>query len=118
MEQKLVNQKETNEKQDEQLFRLPKNIRQIGQEESRRKIYIEDYVMTMMRQLSRRASMEYQMAVLIGEIRNSGGCEYILINGAIEVKRMELNHENEFSDATWTGIYDQIKNYFQKGEKA
>ena len=104
---------QSNEKE---LFRLPKNVRQIGQVDTKIKLYVEDYVMTLFRQLARRSSMEYQMAVLLGKIKTSSNCNYIFISGAVEVHELMLTEDSEFTEETWSGIYNQIKEYFKEEE--
>lgn len=104
---------QSNEKE---LFRLPKNVRQIGQVDTKIKLYVEDYVMTLFRQLARRSSMEYQMAVLLGKIKTSSNCNYIFISGAVEVHELMLTEDSEFTEDTWSGIYNQIKEYFKEEE--
>lgn len=101
---------------EKELFRLPKNVRQIGQADTQLKLYVEDYVMTLFRQLARRSSMEYQMAVLLGNVKTSSNCSYIFINGAVEVHELMLTEDSEFTEETWSGIYSQIKEYFKEEE--
>ena len=46
---------------------LPKNIRQIGMPEGNKRIYIEDYVMTYLKQLANPNSTFARGAILVGE---------------------------------------------------
>lgn len=88
---------------------LPKNIRQIGDEESNKKIYIEDTVYSFIRQRPlREETIRY--GVLLGEIRYGNGNAYIFANGAIEVKNAT---SLEFTDDIWTSIYEEIRRYFE-----
>lgn len=96
----------------EELFRIPKNIRQIGKEECKRKLYIEDYVLNLMKQLSKRSSMDYQMAVLLGQAVHSDGILYLFVKGAVEVHKLTLDASDNFTGDTWSGIYSQIKQHF------
>lgn len=94
------------------VFKMPKNIRQIGRSNAAKKIYIEDYVMTYIRQL---AGGEYAgrcLAVLVGQCVKQDGCRNIFISGAVRVKDMEAANELVFTNETWTGIYEDIKKYF------
>lgn len=109
----ITNEKEIKDSQkSEELFRLPKNIRQIGKEETSRKLYIEDYVLNLMKQLSKRSSMEYQMAVLLGCTVQSDGVLYLFVKGAVEVNKLILDSDEKFTGETWSGIYSQVKQHF------
>lgn len=98
------------------LFRMPKNIRQIGQPEDTRKIYIEDYVMTYVRQLSMKDYNNYQVAVLLGQFIKADGAKSIFINGAVEVKDARLALNYTFSNEIWTDIYEDVTEYFKEVE--
>lgn len=112
-ERDITNEKEIKDSQkSEELFRLPKNIRQIGKEETSRKLYIEDYVLNLMKQLSKRSSMEYQMAVLLGRTVQSDGVLYLFVKGAVEVNKLILDSNDKFTGETWSGIYSQVKQHF------
>lgn len=105
-------EKNTETKTSEELFRIPKNIRQIGKEETKRKLYIEDYVLNLMKQLSKRSSMDYQMAVLLGKAVHSDGVLYLFVKGAVEVHKLTLDACDNFTGDTWSGIYSQVKQHF------
>ena len=47
-------------------FKMPKNIRQIGQVDISKKIYAEDYVMTYIKQLAEKTTVGERKAVLLG----------------------------------------------------
>ena len=81
---------------------IPKNIRQIGEVGKERKVYLEDYAVTYMRQV--------QGAILLGEIRESQSVQYVFVNGAV---RME-NAASE--DADWERIYQEVKEHFEGRE--
>lgn len=98
------------------MFRMPKNIRQIGQGELSPKIYMEDYVMTFIRQLAMRDYGNYKIAVLLGQFVKNDGEKNIFINGAVEAYEIDVENENAFSNETWTNIYDSVKKYFQDVE--
>lgn len=66
-----------------QEWKLPKNIRQIGEGSGEKKIYVEDYVITYLNQLVEKE--EPGKAILLGEVREEHQCIYIFVNGALEV---------------------------------
>lgn len=97
-------------------IRLPKNLRQVGQVDGNKRIYIEDYVMTYIKQLGMKSYGTYQVAVLLGEIRKVEQVEYIFISGAVEVRDVLFDDDKVFDNESWTKIYDDIKRYFSELE--
>lgn len=92
---------------------LPKNIRQIGMPQGNRRIYIEDYVMTYLKQLSNPNSSYARGAILVGECVNGSKGEVIFISGALAAQNLELDlGESSFDGETWSYIYQEVKNYF------
>lgn len=94
-------------------IKIPKNIRQIGTINSHNKvIYVEDYVMTFIKQLSERDPGGCRVAVLLGYYARTEGCKNIFVKGAIEMKNIDLSAGVNLTDEGWTGIYENIKKYF------
>lgn len=90
---------------------LPKNIRQIGHAIANDKIYIEDYVMTYIKQLSKESFDNEKVLVLIGNKKCIEDVLYTFINGVIEVegvgKYTELLENERISKIT-----DKKENFF------
>lgn len=104
------------EKEDE-LLRLPKNIRQIGLPDENKKIYIEDYAVTYINQLVLNSIDDTAAAILVGHTSYSNSCEYTFIHGIIEVRNANIKSTQiEFGQKVWTDIYDDIKRYFKNSE--
>ena len=97
-------------------FKMPKNIRQIGQVDLSKKIYAEDYVMTYIKQLAEKTTVGERKAVLLGQYIKSEGSRHIFINGAVEIIETVDNKETMFSNEVWSEIYDCIKKYFTNVE--
>lgn len=97
-------------------FKMPKNIRQIGQVDISKKIYAEDYVMTYIKQLAEKTTVGERKAVLLGQYIKSEGSRHIFINGAVEIIETVDNKETMFSNEVWSEIYDCIKKYFTNVE--
>jgi LysM repeat protein len=93
-------------------FKMPKNIRQVGKSNATKKIYVEDYVMTYIKQLSGEDYSGLKVAVLVGQYVKADNCRNIFISGAIEVEAIDTSNEINFSNDIWTAIYDNIKKYF------
>ncbi|BBF44689.1 peptidoglycan-binding LysM [Lachnospiraceae bacterium KM106-2] len=111
-----VNSKEENQDKEanslSKSVKLPKNIRQVGQVESGKRIYIEDYVMTYIKQMAIKNNGNYQVAILLGSIKRAEERDNIFINGAIEVKEARFDEERILTNECWSQIYEQIKQYF------
>lgn len=75
-------------KNGENIFSLPKNIRQIGFATGGSRIYIEDYVYTFLGRLSASGLKDdkekTRIAVTYGETRWNDGLTYIFIRGSID----------------------------------
>lgn len=104
-----------NRTQEKLTFKFPKNVRQVGQIDENQKIYIEDYVVTYIKQLAMKNYEKYQVAVLVGKYICSEHHKNIFINGAIEIKET-LDENLIFSKEAWSEIYENIKKYFNDVE--
>lgn len=100
------------EQEEQGEVRIPKNIRQIGNNQSNKKVYIEDYVMT---QLKKKPENEENIryGVLLGEVQRGKGNIYIFVKGMVEVRDI-IENSIIFNDDIWSGIYNDIKEYFDK----
>jgi len=97
-------------------FKMPKNIRQVGKSSATKKIYVEDYVMTFIKQLSGEDYSKCKIAVLVGQYVKNDNCRNIFIYGAINVEEIDTTNEIIFSNGAWTTIYEKIKKYFVEAE--
>lgn len=94
------------------MYKLPKNIRQIGQIGDNKKIYVEDYVVTFTKQLVPKEYGSYSFAILLGNYAKVEGSRNIFINGAIKVEELTYGEYINFTNEAWTSIYENIKKYF------
>lgn len=97
------------------LLKYPKNIRQVGEAGDGKRIYVEDYVMTLMMYLAGKTKDGYGSAVLLGKKAVVEGRGTLFISGAIEILQ-QWKRPEEISSTQWTLIYDQIQKYFEKTE--
>ncbi len=98
-------------------IRLPRNVRQIGSGEDKKKIYVEDYVMTYIGKLWDKPDQENTAGVLLGTVKCSEGITYIFISGAMTAEQVLFSGNSIiFSDETWTSLYENIKEYFNELE--
>lgn len=97
-------------------FKMPKNIRQVGKSNAIRKIYVEDYVMTFIKQLSGEDYSTCHVAVLVGQNVNLEQGRCLFVSGAVEVKDIDPANNLIFTNDHWTDIYENIKKYFVESE--
>ena len=92
---------------------LPKNVKQIGEPEEKRKIYIEDYVITYLKRLAGEETLNSKLAILLGDTERAGGISYLFIKGAVGLKDLEYTEQGiPFTDEVWAEIYGTMKEYF------
>ena len=92
---------------------LPKNVRQIGEPEENRKIYIEDYVITYLKRFAKEEALSSRIAVLLGNSERMGGIPYLFIRSAVALKDLEYGEGGiPFTDEVWAQVYSAIKEYF------
>lgn len=98
----------------ESFFHIPNNIRQIGDCRGNRKIYIEDYVYTYLRKLSREHGQEGRAAVLLGKYNWADGNSYVFIRSAMEIRELGVCRERiGFTEDTWKEIHEEMHRYFE-----
>lgn len=98
-------------------IKMPKNIRQIGTIKDHNKVvYVEDYVMTYIKQLSARDYTGCKVAVLLGYYIRTEEGKNLFVKGAVEMKSVDISSNLAFSDEAWTSIYESIKKYFSDVE--
>lgn len=95
-------------------IRVPKNIKQIGDVSSSRKIYIEDYAFTYINSIAYGAPEEEQAGVLLGECQRTENEKCLFIKGVIKAKHTEEPRKQGifFDEKIWSGIYSDIEKYF------
>ncbi|MBQ3546284.1 MAG: LysM peptidoglycan-binding domain-containing protein [Lachnospiraceae bacterium] len=114
-------EKEVTTKEEE--LKLPKNVRQIGDcvlsengsgnySPGDIKIYVEDFVMTYIKHFN---SNNLRYGVLLGDVKKSNGYTYFFVKGTVLAKPV-LDTEVIFDDKVWTGMYEEIKMYFEEVE--
>lgn len=97
-------------------FKMPKNIRQVGRSNASKKIYVEDYVMTFIKQLAGEDYSKYRAAVLVGQYAKIENSRCLFISGAVEVEDLDFTNGISFSNDVWNTIYEDIKKFFVEEE--
>lgn len=95
-------------------IRRPKNIKQIGDVSSDKKIYIEDYAFTYINSLAYNSPEEEQSGVLLGECQKNDDEKCIFIKGVIKARADEKNDGRGiyFDESIWSKIYSEVDKYF------
>lgn len=101
----------------EGFFRIPNNIRQIGEVGGTQKIYIEDYAYTYLCRISSENSGKGIAAILLGQANWRDGISYLFVKSAVILADMEVNEEQlVFTQEIWNHVYEKNKEYFQEQE--
>lgn len=95
-------------------IRRPKNIKQIGDVSSNRKIYIEDYAFTYINSVAYQTPEDEQAGVLLGEVQKSDEEKCLFIKGVIRAKTPENETKQgiAFNEKIWEKIYAEIEKFF------
>lgn len=93
-------------------WKAPKSVRQIGDITGRTKIYVEDYVTSFARRLSKERSGEEQGGVLLGHRFYHAREKVFLVSGMVSIKDFHMRNSDTFSQEMWTDIYTDIKENF------
>ena len=96
---------------------IPRNVRQMGEPEETRKIYVEDYVVTYLRQYAKEEIQNPRAAILLGNTREQEGVLYLFIRSALELPE-SIGEDGRFAitDQTWMHIYEETDRNFQGQE--
>lgn len=100
----LVERKDTKEE-----WKLPKNIRQIGEPGNGTRIFIEDYAYTYLHQLAEANLTCMKTAVLLGHAEDGGR---IFVQGALELD-MGREIRGWFSNEHWRKIFHEIHEWYE-----
>ena len=95
-------------------IRRPKNIKQIGDVSSNRKIYIEDYAFTYINSVAYQTPEDEQAGVLLGEVQKSDEEKCLFIKGVIKARHSGEDGRQDiyFDEKVWNGIYADVEKYF------
>lgn len=108
------NEKDTGRNND--VIRLPKNIKQIGDVKGSKKIYIEDYAINFISEAHLGENGPI-FGILVGNIQKSGVDRYVFIKGAIKVPDVFISEsEISVSDSDWAQLYETMGQYFTNQE--
>lgn len=92
---------------------LPKNIRQVGDLDLDKRVYIEDYAFSFVKETSLDDEEEGRVGILFGEEKNVGGEEYTFVYAAMEISGASVYEGNvSFTKETWSNVDAMADTYF------
>lgn len=98
-------------------FRIPNNIRQIGEIQGNQKIYIEDYAYTYLCRISSEDYSKGRAAILLGQTNWKDGKTYLFIKSAVALQNVEVSEEHfAFTKEVWKQVYEENKKFFPSQE--
>lgn len=104
---------EQNPKDNNTCIRRPKNIKQIGDVSSDKKIYIEDYAFTYINSIAYNSPQEEQAGVLLGELAKEGNERCVFVKGVIKAALGDTSDTGiYFNENIWNKIYSDTEKYF------
>lgn len=104
---------EENPKDNNTCIRRPKNIKQIGDVSSDKKIYIEDYAFTYINSIAYNSPQEEQAGVLLGELAKEGNERCVFVKGVIKAALGDTPDTGiYFNENIWNKIYSDTEKYF------
>ena len=104
---------EENPKDNNTCIRRPKNIKQIGDVSSDKKIYIEDYAFTYINSIAYNSPQEEQAGVLLGELAKEGNERWVFVKGVIKAALGDTSDTGiYFNENIWNKIYSDTEKYF------
>ena len=95
------------------VIRTPKNIKQIGDISSDKKIFIEDYAFSYINSLAYGLDGQEQSGVLLGEYHKTSSEKCLFIKGVVKKKSTQTHDDRPgFNENVWSSIYSDIEKYF------
>ena len=92
---------------------LPKNITQIGETNPNCKVYVEDYVISYIKQLNRHAGDKEMAVALYGNRKEEAGVTYLFLYGACRLHFLQ-RESRHLSQAVQQEAEQQRQRYFSQ----
>lgn len=92
---------------------LPKNVTQIGEPDPRCKIYVEDYVISYIKQLNRPARDKAMAVALYGTRQEEAGVTYLFFYGACRLNFLQ-RESRHLPQAVQQEVEEQRRKYFSQ----
>ena len=92
---------------------LPKNVRQVGDVDLDKRVYIEDYAFAFIKELFVDSDEEGRVGILLGEEKKIDGDSYVFVRGAMEVMNASIyDGKVNFTEETWPPVNTARNTYF------
>ena len=92
---------------------LPKNIRQVGDLDLDKRVYIEDYAFSFIKETDIDEDDEGKVGILLGEEKNIQGEIYTFVYAAMEVQNASVyDGKVSFTQETWPLVEANCAAYF------
>lgn len=103
------------EKKEYQFNKLPENIRQMGEQPEKNRIYIEDYVVTYIHQVFQKRQDE-AIVIFVGQRGEGQARDCSFIYGAVDMELDLLAGSKAFTKEIWDEIYAKIYEDFPEAQ--
>ena len=80
---------------------LPKNVRQIGEPDSRFRVYMEDFAYTYLQKNGNYRPEQVKVCVLYGEEKEKDGQPVLFVQSAARLEVQEVQGEKSFHEPDW-----------------
>lgn len=92
---------------------LPKNIKQVGEVDLDKRIYIEDYAFSFIKETNLDEDEEGKVGILLGEEKNIDGESYTFVYAAMEISNASVFEGRvNFTQETWPLVNSSRSTYF------
>ena len=92
---------------------LPKNIRQVGEVDLDKRIYVEDYAFSFIKETNLDEDEEGKVGILLGEEKNIDGESYTFVYAAMEISNASVFEGRvNFTQETWPLVNSNRSTYF------
>lgn len=92
------------------VLKLPKNIRQFGENNGLVRVYIEDYAYCFVTELPK--NEKTHLGVLFGDVVVESGIKYLFIRSAYKLDTT-IDDDFTYTEEIWGEIYEKQKKYFE-----
>lgn len=108
----IVYKDEKQRTEDKTVESLPKNIRQIGEPDSRLRVYMEDFASTYLQKTGNFRPDRLKICVLYGKEREKDGQPVLFVQSAARLEVQEIQREEGFREPDWKAAEGIRKKFF------
>lgn len=90
---------------------LPKNVRQIGEPDSRFRVYMEDFAYTYLQKNGNYRPEQVKVCVLYGEEKEKDGQPVLFVQSAARLEVQEVQGKRVFMNRTGRYLKEYVRNF-------